>query len=157
MKIPQSSNKNQPSGFTLTEVIVALGIFTFAITSLMGVIPFGMNQVQVASNEASALSNMEAIRDDVSLALSSGAEKSLRYEIAMPSAGATSPIELLITEDGEIQTGGGTAIFRIAGTLTRSADTAGEPVHFHLRSTWPAQTPAGRETGSVELVTAFQP
>jgi len=138
----------------LTEVIVALGIFTFAITSLMGVIPFGMNQVLAASNEARALTNMESIRDDVSLAIASHAEKSLRYGITLPDAGATTPVDLMITEDGETESAGGRPIFRIAGTLTR---TTGEPVRFHLRTTWPAKAPAGREIGSVELVAAFLP
>lgn len=157
MRNPIHPNKKQPSGFTLVEVIVALGIFIFAITSLMGVIPFGMNQVMAASNEARALSNMEAIRDDVSLAISSGMENSLRYGIAMPAAGASTSIDLMINEDGEIQTGKGRSLFRIAGSVIRPADTAGQPIRFHLRSTWPTQAPVGRESGSVELVSAFLP
>ena len=42
-------------GFTLIEMVVviaALGIFAFAITVLMGVIPVGMKQVQTTSNES---------------------------------------------------------------------------------------------------------
>lgn len=150
-------NNNVALGFTLVEVIVALGLFVFAVTALMGVLPFGMKQVQTTSNESFAMSTMESIRDDISLALSSKAASSIRYGINPPAAGAataTTPITLRINENGENVATGVQAVLNITGTLNRPATG---PIHLNLRSVWPANAPAGREAGSTELVTAFQP
>lgn len=142
--------------FTLTEVIVALGVFVFAITALMGVIPFGMNQVRTASNESRAMAEMESIRDDVSLAVNAGMEKSSRYGISPPAAGAVAPVDYRISENGEVLSGNGKALFRITGTIRRPGASQSEPGYLHLRATWPAAAPAGKEDGAVELVAAFK-
>ena len=157
LKQTHSSPETRPSGFTLVEVVVALGLFVFAITALMGVIPFGMKQVQAASNESRAMAEMESIRDDISLAIRTDMPKSLRYQIVPPAATATTPVDFKISEAGEVQSGKGSPAFRIIGTIRRPAATTADPVFLHLRATWPANAPAGRETGAVELVAAFTP
>jgi uncharacterized protein (TIGR02598 family) len=144
------------SGFTLTEVVVALGLFVFAITALMGVIPSGMDQVQTASNESRAMAEMESIRDDVALAITSGMASSLRYEIKTPAAGSTTAVDYKISEDGEVVTGNGAALYRVIGTVRAPAANSADPFHLHLRATWPAKAPAGKESGSVELISAFK-
>lgn len=142
-------------GFTLTEVVVALGIFIFAITAIMSVIPFGMNQVRTASNESAAMSDMESIRDDISLALASRMPASLRYGVKIPTSAAETSIDLLLGENGA-PAGNGPAVFRITGKLGRPAASPADPVHLHLRASWPPRRAnAGRDAGAVELVAAF--
>jgi type II secretory pathway pseudopilin PulG len=144
-------------GFTLTEVVVALGVFIFAITAIMGIIPFGMNQVRTASNESAAMSDMESIRDDISLALASHMPTSLRYGLKIPAVAADTSIDLLLGENGA-PAGNGPAVFRILGKLGRPAANPADPMHLHLRASWPPRrAAAGRETGAVELVAAFAP
>ena len=156
MKNSIPSVRTQASGFTLTEVIVALGLFVFAITGLMGVIPFGMSQVQTASNESRALAEMESIRDDVGLAIASKMKSSLRYGIKPPAAATTISVDYKLSENGEIVTGGEAALYRIIGTIRAPAATSADPVYLHLRATWPAKAPAGKEVGSVEIISAFK-
>lgn len=159
MKRPNPVRPVSHSGFTLLEVVIALGLFIFAITGLMGVIPYGMSQVQTASNESRGLTEMESIRDDVSLAMELKMAKSLRYGITPPAVGSTTPVavDFLITENGEVATAGQNALFHILGTIRRSAANSSDPVYLNLRTTWPVKAPAGRETGSVDLVSAFRP
>lgn len=144
-------------GFTLVEVLVALGLFVFMVTVLMGVLPFGIGQVQTASNESSALASMESLRDDLKLALKERMTASPRYRLSLPAAGGTTPIDLRALENGELSPDGTKAQFRIVGTLRRAAENASEPAFLQLRATWPANAPAGRERGSVDLVAAFAP
>lgn len=144
-------------GFTLIEMLVALGLFVFMITVLMGVLPFGMGQVQNASNEGSALSAMESLRDDVKLALKERMTTSPHHKLALPAVGGTSRIDLRSLDNGELAPAGTKSQFRIVGTLRRPAENASEPAQLHLRATWPANAPAGRERGSVDLVAAFAP
>lgn len=157
MNLPASYAITRRSGFTLTETIVALGLFVFAITALMGVIPFGMNQVQAASNESRAMAEMESIRDDVGLAISSKMATSLRYKIKIPATASTTPVDYKLSEDGEIAAANETALFRVVGTVRGASAAPAEPIYLHLRATWPAKAPAGKESGSVELISAFQP
>jgi uncharacterized protein (TIGR02598 family) len=153
----EKSDSSRPSGFTLTEVIVALGLFVFAMTAVMGVLPFGMLQVQNASNESRAMGIMESIRDDLGLAISSKMTKSLKYEINSPTGSGTQGLDYYLSESGEVIGSTGSASFRIKGSLIGASASGTEPVYLHLRATWPAKAPAGKETGSVELVSAFRP
>lgn len=41
--------------FSLVEVIVALGVFTFAITALLGMLPVGLKSARSVQNEANAI------------------------------------------------------------------------------------------------------
>lgn len=157
MKNPPSISPPPASGFTLVEVVVALGIFIFAVTALMGVLPFGMKQVQAASNESFSMATMEGIRDDLTLALNSKMTKSLRYGLAPPTAGTTTPVDFKIKDNGEVSTTSETTVCRIIGTLRRPQASTTDPLYLHLRASWPANAPAGRETGAIELVAAFQP
>ncbi len=156
MRPSTTSIRLHAPGFTLTEVVVALGLFVFAITALMGVIPAGMDQVQTASNESRAMAEMESIRDDVGLAIASKMASSLRYGLKPPAAGATTAVDFKISDDGEAVTGNGTALYRIIGTVRGPAASSVDPVYLHLRATWPAKAPAGKESGAVELISAFK-
>lgn len=156
---PNAMTSRTPAvrGFTLVEMLVALGLFVFVITVMMGVLPFGMGQVQTASNEGSAMASMEGLRDDVKLALKERMTTSPRYKLALPAAGGTTQIELRSLDNGQLSPSGTKAQFRISGTLRRPATDASEPAFLQLRATWPANAPAGRERGSVDLVAAFTP
>ena len=42
-------------GFSLIEVVIALGIFAFCIVAIVGLLPVGMNSVRSVSNENNAI------------------------------------------------------------------------------------------------------
>ncbi len=153
MRSAQSHFATSSRGFTLVEVVIALALFAVAVTSVIGFIPFGMDQVKAASNASRAMTEMEGIRDDVGLAISSGMAKSLRYGITPPAAPATVVVDYKIAEDGSIAPANGDALFHITGNIRRDSPTT--PVYLSLRATWPVKAPAGRESGAVELFTAF--
>lgn len=157
MENPHPISPSRSPGFTLVEVIIALSIFVFAVTVLMGAIPVGMKQVQASSNESLSITSMESIRDDLSLALASKMTTSLRYGLTPPDAGTTTPVDFKIMENGEPATASETGVFHVLGSLRRPAAASPGPVQLYLRATWPANAPAGRETGALELVAAFPP
>jgi type II secretory pathway pseudopilin PulG len=157
MEYPHPITPTRTLGFTLVEVVVALGIFVFAVTVLIGAIPMGMKQVQAASNESLSITSMESIRDDLALALASRMATSLRYGLTPPGTGETTPVDFKIMENGELAAANETGVFRVMGSVRRPPAATPGPVQLHLRATWPANAPAGRETGAIELVAAFQP
>lgn len=151
-----ASRKSSVGGFTLVEMLVAIGLFVFAITALMGVLPYGLRQVQTAANENEALAAMESLRDDAKLALKEKLTTSPIHQLALPAAGATTQIDLRSLDNGRLSSSGENARFRIVGTLRRPTGN-GEPSFLQLRASWPANAPAGRERGSIDLVAAFAP
>jgi hypothetical protein len=100
---------------------------------------------------------MECIRDDLALALTSRMTTSLRYGLTPPGAGKTTPVDFKIMENGEFAAANETGVFHIMGSVRRPPAATPGPVQLHLRATWPANAPAGRETGALELVAALQP
>ena len=43
------------AGFSLIEVVIALGIFSFCIVAIVGLLPVGMNSLRSVSNENNAI------------------------------------------------------------------------------------------------------
>jgi len=48
-------NNTSNAGFSLIEVVIALGIFSFCIVAIVGLLPVGMNSVRSVSNENNAI------------------------------------------------------------------------------------------------------
>ncbi len=161
MKNPTLIPRLSASGFTLVEVVIALGLFVFALTALIGVIPVGMLQIQASTLEGNAMSAMESIRDDVNLALKSKSSESRLYKLAIPivaasADNATTAVDLKVLDNGDIAGPTGNPMCRIIGALTIPGGARSEPPSLHLRATWPAEAAAGKEQGAVEIVAAFQ-
>jgi hypothetical protein len=57
--------KDGRSGFTLTEIAVALGIFSFALVSLLGMLSVGLKNSRKATLQTSASNVLSAIASDI--------------------------------------------------------------------------------------------
>ena len=51
----------QRAGFSLVEVTLALGVVTFCLIALVGLLPVGLDTVKVSNDEAAAINCMEQI------------------------------------------------------------------------------------------------
>lgn len=51
MKIPSKIAKNYSSGFSLVEIIIALGLVTFAVTATVGLLPVGLTSLNQSMNQ----------------------------------------------------------------------------------------------------------
>lgn len=149
---PHARHRN---GFTLTEVMVAIGVIGIALTAILPVIPAGMRNVNAASESARALDVLEAVRADIDTSLQSGESVSSRYGI--PLDGSAAETTLKITETGSLADDDGTARFRVLSSLSKGAPDRLQPVQWHLRASWPPDAPAGKEKGSAELTGARAP
>lgn len=151
---PHARHRNG-NGFTLTEVMVAIGVIGIALTAILPVIPAGMRNVNAASESARALDVLEAVRADIDASLQSGEPISTRYGI--PLDGSAPETNLQITESGGLADGALTARFRVLSRVSKGAPDRLQPVQWHLRATWPPDAPAGMEEGSAELTGARAP
>ncbi len=144
-----------PAGFTLTEIMVAIGVISVAFAAILPVIPAGMKNVSTASENARALYVLEAVRADIVTGLQSGESVSTRY--AIPLDGSAAEKEIRISETGSPAAPGEDARFRVVSILSKGAAGVIHPIQWHLRATWPAAAPAGKEEGSAEITGARAP
>jgi type II secretory pathway pseudopilin PulG len=56
-----TAGKTQRAGFSLVEVTLALGVVTFCLIALVGLLPVGLDTVKVSNDEAAVINCMEQI------------------------------------------------------------------------------------------------
>jgi len=137
--------------FTLVEVVLALGIASFCLLVLMGLLPTGLSVQNASTKETSAVNVATAVIEDLQAvaALQATSTNSLspRYSLTLPSSGAGEQ-ELLYLDDGGAPTTN-TAAATFAVVVTLLGDTA--VTRTHLLVAWPAQIAAKFSTNSTYL------
>ena len=141
-------------GFTLVEVLVSLGIFTFAIVVIVS--SLGTSGV-VAANDARRTLTAELLRTcfrDLSFAQAPDSAPSPTLGLA-PLVWGTTPAKVRLWFDagGKRVDDEKKAFFKCDLTATRDATA---PLgHLHGRIVWPAQRQKGAPDGDVELFTSL--
>ena len=158
-------------GFSLVEVVVALGILGFCIVSLLGLFSVGLKSNAASSEETVVASLLTAIASDIAatpVTAPSTFQLSPQFQIPVPVSGAVTNT-LFFGSDGTLTGAVNTdavpsanhryratiAIMPPSGTAASSATTV------RIFMTWPAladpqaSTPPVHYNGSVETMTAF--
>jgi uncharacterized protein (TIGR02598 family) len=139
----------------LVEVIIAMGIAAFCLIAMLGLIPSGLKQVKVSSEQTAATAILAAVATDIRNT-PSGSEKSLAYGIALPTtAGASiTTVNLYLNEDGKPNTSATSARYAIKASLVSSNNASGT-TSGNLVIWWPAAASLGNSQGSVETVVIY--
>jgi len=144
-------------------VVLALGLFTFALVAILGLFPTGLRSYQISAQENRALALLEQIAADLRFKdASSGISPLYGIEVPFESATSGSSLHNLYFDANWQQTTiPGEALYRVSLWFEPPAAQPGGDAHgaqrICLRAVWPAAAPAGREAAGVELVTAFVP
>lgn len=72
------------AGFSLVEVTMAMGIMSFCLVAMLGMLPVGLRQARQSSDQATAMQVLAAVRSDFQNVPTSG--KSKRFEIPADTA-----------------------------------------------------------------------
>lgn len=72
------------AGFTLAEVVLALGIVSFCLLAIVGLLPVGMNSIRSARNEIAAASVTQWISNAIRNASVTGTTSSFEYTALSP-------------------------------------------------------------------------
>lgn len=159
--------------FSLTEVVLALGISAFCLLVLLGLLPVGLNSNQSSREETSALniaSRMIADLQSIPKGKAAGGANQAVDGLSIPEAGENggtqtvyyteTPSDLDRTHNFQSSPDNNTR-FRITATLTPPASASGTAQHtatcVHLLVSWPPHTdPATtRPAGSVATFVAL--
>ena len=144
IRVHPSSFILHPSGFTLVEVTIALGIASFCLLAVFGLLPAGINCNRASVEQTAAASLARAIVADLR-ATSHASNSSPQYAIPFPATSNS----LYFAEDGT--TGSTSARYLATITINPAAPTA----FANIRITWPASAPVASASGSYEVTTAI--
>jgi len=141
-------------GFSLVEVVLALGIAAFCGVTMMGLITVGLKANHNSASQTVANGILSAVISDLRATPSTSAS-SPQYRIAIPSPGAAASVDLYFTEDGQIASpAAGDTRYRL--TVSFSASSSGRSATVaDLRIHWPAAGTATNVLGSVETFVAL--
>ncbi len=144
----------QASGFSIVEVVLALGIAAFALVSVVGLLPLGLGMAGETGDESGAVNLTSAVVSD-RLVTSSTAASSIYNLPAMPSlATATLSGTFGAKENGEYTAADLTnARYRVIYSLTPPASGHSGPWTAWFKITWPALAP--KNASSFETVVTF--
>jgi Tfp pilus assembly protein PilV len=165
MKPPKPSSE---SGFSLVEVALALGVVSFCLVALMGMITVGLNSSGNATAETGAASLLTAVaadlRDTPLATTAVPVPSSPFFQIPVPTPAPSpvpSPAPVPVPKIFYVDSGGGFASTLAALPAARFQVTvttlASPPSTTPTYSTteqvviaWPAQASAAKAAGSVE-------
>lgn len=145
------------SGFSLIEVTLSLGIIAFALVSVLGLLPAGLNSQKQASDQARGVQ----ILNDVTQAVRGIHEKNGALEFAPPLKGLSglkvfpgSQNSFALLEDGTLTAETDTSLGR-RGTVyvEQKAQSANAPRGVFVSVAWPHT--ARRVNGSWSQATNF--
>lgn len=103
-------------GFSLVEVVLALGLVSFCLVAMLGMLPIGLSQERKSADQMQSLHALTAIASDFKNA-PAGSSESPVYGLPIPSVGATSPDRATISLDENFcstQKGGGPQAYEVS-------------------------------------------
>src|SRR5437870_544450 len=91
MRLVRLRSVHRPNGFSLVEVVLAVGVIAFAIVAILGVVPVGLNTSHSAQDETRAAQ----IAQDILTSISSQAQTRFpKATIAQPTSSFSYDVDL---------------------------------------------------------------
>ena len=140
-------------GFSLVEVVLALGVAAFCILTIVALLPAGMHSTHDSIAESEALNVLSGIIADRKA--SPLTSKSTIYQLPKLDSTLTSSTTMTfgILENNQPTPTMGGARYRVDCTFTPPLPGTANPYTGYFKVSWPAASPT--VTGSVELVVTF--
>lgn len=149
-------------GISLVEVTLAIGVVSFAMIVVFGLLPVGLNSSQNSIEQTAANDVLAAVATDLRATPPTsppgGASASARFGIAIPANPVTSspsPAVLYFDGDGTFSTTQTTTSrYRLEVTFLPNARERAA-TRALLKVTWPAPASPANAAGAVSMFAAF--
>ncbi len=139
--------------FSLVEVTLALGVASFALTAIFGLLPLGLMLSRGAIDQTAASGILSVIAADLRSA-SPTATKSAQFGITIPANATTAggEMQLFFGDDGEFTTAAASdSRFRMSLSFL-PGDHPKAPLKAAIQLGWPAAVEPSQATGKVEAL-----
>ena len=150
------------SGFSLVEVVLALGVAAFALTAIIGMLPMGLKIQQTSIQQTIANNITSEVIGDLRAAYSKSGSNSSQFGIELKKLPPGqqqkySPTPIYFALDGTQQNGSAGAIFKATITYFSATDITDATLTLvDITISWPAaQADLTKVAGSVETVTVI--
>lgn len=138
-------------GFSLIEVVLALGIFAFAVVLIFGLVPVGLNLNRESQEESFAINAMSAIIVD---RMSSPREQdSAIYRLPPLSPGMATSTNTLFLDEEYAVTPQSSAAYKVTVVIDPPEPNSLGPYLMRCQVSWPAFAASHR--GCVDTVAAI--
>ncbi len=114
MKFAPIRTRLLSAAFSLVEVVLALGIVAFALVSVIGLLPAGLNSQRQATEQARAIQALSAVSNSIRGVHANGTTTSAEFLPPLggtPATGVTDPVAVgpgddvrFLMEDGSLNT-----------------------------------------------------
>lgn len=149
MKNPKRSTGNLQQAFSLVEVTIALGIVSFCLIAILGLLPAGLN-TNKASVQQNAAANLATLVASDLRSTPATTNRSMYYGLELP-AGSTGNKSVLLDESGGVASDAASAVY--LATVTVAAPASGVTASSaRILITWPAAADITKASGSFETV-----
>lgn len=144
-----------PSGFSLVEVTLALGVAAFCLLAVFGLLPIGLKTQQSAIEQTAATRIVSAVASDLRNTAGTATATSL-FGIAIPANTASSSTTLYFDTEGRYSPGiSATSRYRLTITFSPNSTGGRGATFVHLLVSWPAAATTGNAAGIAETFLAL--
>jgi len=162
-KTDYTNYRGGASAFTLIEVVIAVGILSFALVAVAALLPIGLQSNRDSTEETQAVNLLQSLIADRQAASLSGTS----YNYGLPAlSGSTGPLvtgssqatgTLFVNESGLVTTSGtptpSDARYRVTYTIYGTGTLGQQPIPVNFKVSWPA--PQTSKPAAVETLATF--
>jgi Tfp pilus assembly protein PilV len=138
-------------GFTLAEVVIAVGVITFGLVGVYSLLPAGLRSFQESKNETTATELLSLAALDMRSSSRSSNGTSWRFGFTPFAANPAQRILFLNADGGVVSTRDGADFLMVASPLAASLP---QQAAWSIRVEWPAR--AASPTDAVETIVVLQ-
>lgn len=140
-------------GFSLVEVVLALGVATISLVAICGLLPVGLQTSHNAIEESASADISSAISADLR-STPATSSNSVQYNISIPGATGGGGTTLYFDSEGRVSAAAATSRYRV--TITFPANVGSRAATLvNIRVTWPGVAAPTTATGSAETFLAL--
>jgi len=132
-------NNTANAGFSLIEVVIAIGIFAFCIVAIIGMLPVGMNSVRSVSNENNAIHIATSIEGIWEVAPTNKSFANNGFPITNLYIGATNSSVFYFNEFGEQTDSTGASVNMTYTVIANTTISTAYDVNMIFK--WPPNAP----------------
>jgi uncharacterized protein (TIGR02598 family) len=140
------SRRADRGGFSLTEVMLSLGLVTFCLVGLLGLFPVGLSQDRTSTDQTRAAHILEAVADTfrgqmrIPLGVTATTSPTNRFSLQIPAVG-TGPAEgsFIVDENGSLSARSEPDSYVVHYSIQAPAATDGafKPYQMRIIVAWP--------------------
>jgi len=142
------------SGFSLVEVVLAIGVFAFALVAVFALVPVGLNTSKDSIQQTESAHLISLIEADIR-ATPKSSNKSSIFGVTLSTNASASSTNVFLNEDGSSVSASAPQNAKYRLTLTFPGSSGRNAIPLYILATWPAAVSASNAPGRLGVFTTL--